>query len=217
MNPSNTWARLHEVVFEISGGGTFTLALSVVTEFSSFRFDPTDPIDWITGQPSWIQVSGTPTATALTLQAESSQANESSTFILRNTGEGANPIQITVTSTGGSGGTGGTLAAYVQNDQSVLFGQLPPGAVVTGTNVFFGIKDEGENGVFLLPEETGFIEGIDWPASQPVFVDVNETSSQLTLSIDNDDPSQSSSEFLLETPEGRIDPTIVMNPDENAP
>jgi len=217
MNASNTWARLHVVVFEISGGGTFDLAFSVVTQFSSFRFDPADPINWITSQPSWIQISGTPTATALTLQAESSQADVSSSFRIRNATTGGNQIEIVVKSLGGSGGTGGTLSAYVESDQSMLIGQLPPGAVATGTDVTFGIKDEGVSNIFLLPGETGFIQGIDWPDSEPGFVSVTENSSLLSLMIDNASTSASSSEFLIETPVGRIDPTIVMNPDENAP
>ena len=217
MNASNTWARLHNIVFEISGGGTFELAFSVVEQFSTFQFDPSDPIDWITSQPSWIQISSTATPTELRLQAESSQANASSSFRIRNAATGGQQIEITVKSMGGSGGTGGTLSAYVESDQSMLIGQLPPGAVVTGMNVFFGIKDEGVNNIFLLSGETGFIQGIDWPNSQPGFVSVTETSSQLNLAIDNAGTSPSSSEFLIETPVGEIDPTIVTNPDENAP
>lgn len=217
MNASNTWASLHNIVFEISGGGTFELAFSVVQQFSTFRFDPSDPIDWITSQPSWIQISGTPTQTVLRLQAESSQANASSSFRIRNAATGGQQIEIVVTSLGGSGGTGGTLSAYVESDQSILVGQLPPGAAVTGTNVRFGIKDEGMNNIFFLPGEPGFIQGIDWPNSQPGFVSVTATSSQLSLLVANASTSLSSSEFLIETPVGRIDPTIVTNPDENAP
>ncbi len=219
MNASNTWARLHTVVFEISGGGTFELAFSVIENFSTFRFNPSDPIDWITSQPSWIQISSTATQTQteLRLQADSSQANSSSRFRIRNTAMGGNQIEITVKSVGGSGGTGGTLNAYVESDQSMLIGQLPPGAVATGTDVFFGIKDAGVNEIFLVSGETGFIQGIDWPNSLPSFIGVNETSSQLTLSVDNASTSLSRSEFLIETPAGEIDPTIVTNPDENAP
>ena len=218
MNAQNTWARLHGVVIEIAGGATFNLAFSVVEESSAFRFDTTDPIEWLTSPPpSWIQVSGTPTATALTLQAVSPQTLTTSPFRIRNTATGAEPIDITVTTPGGSGATGGTLNAYIGDDQTALVGQLPPGAEVTGTDVHFGFKDSGENELLFAPAGTVVINGLEWNPSEPSYVEVNETSSEMVFSIGNDTSEKLEAAFTLDTNHGTIDPTIITNPDENAP
>jgi hypothetical protein len=214
---STTWARFHQPFFQVSGGGAFDLALTVPD--ANFRFDPSDPIDFgASGQPSWITILEQE-STALTLRI-SSATTGASQFTVNNTTQGGEPITILVQSLGGSGGAGGTIAVYVGDAQTALIGPLPVGAMAGGSNVHFGFQDQGINDLFLLPAPAVVIEAVDWqPQGIPGYIDLDETSLQLTFSIDNLNSSGPRLEaaFTLDTNFGDIDPTIVTNPDENGP
>jgi hypothetical protein len=218
-NPSNTWARFEEASFKIAGGGTFSLAFT--PPFSDFQFDTSTPILWGTGgQPSWIQISGTPTATALTLTASSSQTDVSHTFTIQNSTTGGQPIQVTVTSAGGSGGAGGTIEVYLGDDATALIGPLPAGALATGKEVRFGFRDAGEQEIVLSPGEDVQITGLTWKPSQPDFVDPTSSNGQSFILIDNvvgNPPERRFATFTIGTNHGSVDPTIITNPDESGP
>ncbi|MFL6199566.1 MAG: hypothetical protein ACJ76J_10340 [Thermoanaerobaculia bacterium] len=214
---SSTWAEFDGVGFEISGGGTFTFILTVKTDFSDFRFDTSIPIDWTGGQPTWIQISGTTTPTSLTLTAESTAAI-TSIFTIRNATHADRPVGVVLASTGGSGGAGGTVYAYMQSQQKVLIGPLPAGAQAAGRDVTFGFRDVGGNEILLMPAEGTELLGLTFDPSQPDFITWSETGGRITILINNEDPSNPvHAEFMIQTNFGLIDPTIVTNPDENGP
>lgn len=214
---SSTWAQFDGVSFEISGGGTFTFFLTVKTDFSDFRFDTSIPIDWAGGQPAWIQISGAPTPTSLTLTAASTAA-VTSIFTIRNAAHQDRPIGVVLASTGGSGGAGGTVYAYMESHQKVLIGPLPAGAQATGRDVTFGFRDVGGNEILLIPAEGTELLGLTWNPSQPDFITWSETEGQISILINNEDPSNPvQAEFMIQTNFGLIDPTIVTNPDESGP
>lgn len=213
---SSTWVAFDGTSFEISGGGTFTFILTVETDFSDFRFDPSSPIDWAGGQPTWIQISGTTTPTSLTLTAASTTAG-TSIFTIRNAAHEERPIGVVLTSTGGSGGAGETVYAYMQSEQKVLIGPLPAGAQATGRDVTFGFRDAGGNEILLVPAEGTELLGLTWNPSQPDFITWRETDGQISILINNEGGNSVHAEFSIQTNFGSIDPTIVTNPDEGGP
>lgn len=210
----STFARFTVPAFEISGGGIFTLALTVPQ--SSFLFSTSAPVDFgSSGQPSWITIAANPTAEALTLVAESSTAGISELTIPNAAMEGES-ITITLQSNGGSGGPNGTIAAYVGDDQTVMIGPLPAGATATGNNVEFGLHDQGPNTLTLSPGTTT-VQGVVWNPSQPSYITVNPVSGQITLTVTNTGSETLTSMFSIQTSGGLVDPTIVTNPDEHGP
>lgn len=213
MDVRATWARFQGAFFEISGGGSFQLAFTA--PYSTFQFDPHDPIDWgSNGQPSWIAIQPGTTAAALTLQADSSRTG-TSVFTIRNAdGES---IEITLQSAGGSGGNGGTVAVYLQDHREALVGEMPAGALAGGRQMVFGLRDAGEQEIFLSPGEDTVIRGLVWHPALPDYIQVAQTADQITISVDNTGSDRQEAVFAIHTDDGTLDPTVVTNPDESAP
>lgn len=218
-SPGSTWARFKQPFFQVSGGGTFDLALTVPG--ANFRFEPppAPAIDWgPSGQPTWITITQQQ-SDALTLQISSATPGASQ-FTVLNATQGGLSLTILVQSLGGSGGAAdATIKAYVGDAQTVLIGPMPVGAIAGGSTVHFGFHDQGENELFLLPTPAVVLNAVDWPQGEPDFIELDETSLQTTFSIDNQSSSgpRLEADFMLDTNVGRIDPTIITNPDENGP
>lgn len=216
MNPQNTWARFEGPFFEIAGGGIFHLVFTA--PYSEFEFFTSDPIDWgPNGKPDWIEIQEGTTAQTLTLLADSSH-EESRDFTIRDAG-GGDPIVITLKSAGGSGGNGGTIGIYLQDDRTALIGPLPEGMLAAGRQLAFGFRDSGVQQVFFMPGTDTVIQGLVWSAAMPDYIQMTQTAGQATISVYNPGPAQGRlhASFSIQTTDGTIDPTIVTNPDESAP
>lgn len=213
-NPRNTWAKFNGIAFGISEGGSFPFELTV--PYSSFRFDPSNPIAWGSiGQPGWIR-NVVATAESLTFQADPGTAGTSQ-FTIRNATPGGAPVGMILQSTAGGGGAGGTVEAYLGNDQRALIGPLPDGAVASGRDVTYGFRDPGISTIVLSPAAGTEILGLTWAPAQPPYIDTLLTGNQIAITVDNLTTLRQTATFTIQTNFGPIDPTIITNPDEGAP